>query len=135
LISAPDRHSGITEDAPGLVDEEFLAEEDSSCVGTFEALETLEHACREYHRLNSAPRFKQGVLTFRGEIIARWKKMKTGPRPQLDVLTAFQEAKWRECVPSPDPDKTEQTVKDLNRKVRGFLHFSASWDLITWRPC
>lgn len=74
------------------------------------------------------------------DFIAGWRDDK-GRATQLKVLRAFADEDWARSIRNPfmiagtfDEGKARETVKDLNKKTRDWIHFSASFDSISWVP-
>jgi hypothetical protein len=81
----------------------------------------------------SPPNLDGGRLFVRGELVARWKHQGTRPA-QLKVLERFQESGWPEWIENclGDEPRARMACSKINKKMKGLLHFAASFDRITW---
>lgn len=83
---------------------------------------------------SSSLRYEDGMLYIRGRLVAEWRKEEPTNRRQTVVLEAFQSAGWDEWIQNPfDPEEmAEQTCKNLNKKLKKWLHFQYHWDRLHW---
>lgn len=113
------------------------------CATRVAAIRFLQHAVAEVMApgldllWDGKPFYDSGSLVMAGVLLGRWRNQAADNGQQITVLRAFQDAGWPRWIPTPftSEDQATNTCKNLNRKLGGTLHFSASFDRITWARC
>lgn len=74
------------------------------------------------------------ILYVKGREVASWRDQDEGNRPQIDLLSAFQTAKWASSIPNPLPLHFELggVLKNLNKKVKQSVNFTQRNGHVLW---
>ncbi len=80
------------------------------------------------------PLYESGRLQVGSQEIVRWRNESVERRRQIALLEAFQDAGWPIWIANPfeAEDVARDTCKNLNRKLKRWLHFTASFDRVYW---